>query len=248
MSTTSETGHAKNVANFQDLIAFCIGYGAAFNPANANIKLTALNTEFTDATAVMDAYHAALPPYINGVNIRESMFAPLAKFATRILNAAIASAMPAGSLGDVRGYVRKLQGRRASPKLPDVKDDPATPQDESHKSASSSQMSIDSRIENLDKLIQLLASLPGYNPNEADLKITALQTLLASMKAANLAVATAYTALSTARIARNKKLYDPIAGLVTIAAEVKSYVKSVFGATSPQFKQISKVKFTRFKP
>lgn len=29
MASTSETGHAKNIANFQDLISFCQGYGAS---------------------------------------------------------------------------------------------------------------------------------------------------------------------------------------------------------------------------
>lgn len=29
MPSTLETGHAKNVANFEDLISFCIGYEAA---------------------------------------------------------------------------------------------------------------------------------------------------------------------------------------------------------------------------
>ena len=31
MASTSETGHAKNVANFQDLIEFVTGYGATYN-------------------------------------------------------------------------------------------------------------------------------------------------------------------------------------------------------------------------
>lgn len=32
MASTSETGHAKNVANLQDLISFVTGYGATYNP------------------------------------------------------------------------------------------------------------------------------------------------------------------------------------------------------------------------
>lgn len=32
MASTTETGHAKNVANFDDFISFVTGYGAAFNP------------------------------------------------------------------------------------------------------------------------------------------------------------------------------------------------------------------------
>ena len=40
----AETGHAKNVSNFQTLITFCTGYGADYNPTNAMIELTALTT------------------------------------------------------------------------------------------------------------------------------------------------------------------------------------------------------------
>ena len=44
MASTSETGHAKNVANFDDLISFVTGYGTAYNLSKATIKLTALQT------------------------------------------------------------------------------------------------------------------------------------------------------------------------------------------------------------
>lgn len=38
MASTSETGHAKNVANFQDLIEFVTGYGATYNPSKQSLK------------------------------------------------------------------------------------------------------------------------------------------------------------------------------------------------------------------
>ena len=38
-------------------------------------------------------------------------------------------------------------------------------------------------------------------------------------------------------------LYDPITGLVQTAKEIKQYVKSIFGATSSQFRQISGIEF-----
>ena len=46
-----ETGHAKNVANFEDLILFVTGYGATYNPTKVPIKLASLNTLFTTAKA-----------------------------------------------------------------------------------------------------------------------------------------------------------------------------------------------------
>ena len=112
---------------------------------------------------------------------------------------------------------------------------------------SSSQLSFDSRIDNLDKLIKLLTSVTAYAPNEADLKVTALTTLLTDLKAKNTAVITAEAPLVNARIARNDVLYKAGTGLVDTSVDVKTYVKSVFGATSPQYKTISGLKFTSNK-
>ena len=40
MASNSETGHAKNVANFEDLISFCNGYGATYNPSKEALTIT----------------------------------------------------------------------------------------------------------------------------------------------------------------------------------------------------------------
>ena len=42
---------------------------------------------------------------------------------------------------------------------------------------------------------------------------------------------------------RNKILYEENTGLVDIALDSKTYIKSVFGSTSPQYKQVSKLYF-----
>lgn len=95
----------------------------------------------------------------------------------------------------------------------------------------------------MDKLIQLLSVQTGYTPNETDLKVTTLTTLLADMRTKNTGSINALTPLSNARIARNTILSATGTGLVDIAGEVKKYVKSVFGGTSPQYKQVSGLSF-----
>ena len=245
MATFHESGNAKNVANFQDLISFTTGYGPTYNPANPAITLAGLNTKHGAAVTRLADVNTALAAWTTAVNSREAIFDPFSAFVTRIVNAVQASAVPPEVIADVRTIARKLTGSRAKPKAPDVPDDPATPEDESFSSNSASQMSFDSRIENFDKLIQLLAAQAGYAPNEAELTVAGLQTLHTSMKAANLAVTNAYTALSNARIDRNKELYDAITGLVTIALEVKAYVKSLFGVSSMEYQEISAIQFTR---
>jgi hypothetical protein len=55
------------------------------------------------------------------------------------------------------------------------------------------------------------------------------------------------TVVSNARIARDKALYAETTGVLDVAQDVKQYVKSLFGATSPQYKQVSGLKFNRPK-
>ena len=87
------------------------------------------------------------------------------------MNAVVASNVPKTFIAEAKAIARKLQGKRGNDKLPTIVDDPNTPEDESQKSISASQMSFDNRIENMDKFVQLLASQPGYPPNETDLKV-----------------------------------------------------------------------------
>ena len=49
MASQSEVGHAKNVANFQDLIAYCTAYGTTYNPSKSALQLGSLNTLLTSA-------------------------------------------------------------------------------------------------------------------------------------------------------------------------------------------------------
>lgn len=245
MASTTETGHAKNVANFEDMVSFVTGYGATYNPSKNSIKLPQLNALLTNAKNSLTAVNTALIPFNNAVNAREIAFKPLSKLITRIINALDATDASAQVVKDGKTIARKLQGRRASDKITPVADNPATPESEAPKSISASQMSFDNRIENFGKLITLLTNEPLYAPNENDLKLTQLNALLTSLKTTNTAVINATTPASNARISRNKILYLAGTGLYDIQAEVKKYVKSVFGARSPEYKQISGIKFTK---
>jgi hypothetical protein len=247
MTQTPETGHAKNVANFENLISICTGYGTSYNPSKAAIKLPALSTLFTGAKNALSAINTAFPPYTNAIDAREIVFDPLSKLITRVINALDSSDVPKQTVAAAKTIARKIQGKRASKKSPPVVADPATPAIESPKSISASQMGFDNRIENFDKLIQLLSSQTGYTPNETDLQVSALSALLADMKAKNTAAMNASAPLSNARIARNNLFYATGTGLVDISGEVKKYVKSVFGGTSPQYKQVSGLAFTKVK-
>jgi hypothetical protein len=245
MASTSESGHAKNLANFEKLISYCAGYGADYNPSNENTKLEALNTLLTNSRLAADKVNLALPLYSNATAARDAAFKPLSKFVTRILNALKATTTTKQVDENARTLVRKIQGRRANPKLSPEEKKTLTDQGQETKEISSSQLSFDNRLENLDKLIKLLEAIPQYNPNEKELKITALKTFLAGLQKTNKDVIAATTSLSNARIERNNIMYSDITGLTDIAQDVKAYVKSLYEASSPLFKQVSGLEFKR---
>ena len=185
MASTSETGHAKNVANYEKLIADITALGTAYNPSKANLKLAALNTQLTAAKAAITAVNSAEPAYKNAVSARDVSFSTISKLITRVNNALKASDTTEQVDESAMTLVRKLQGRRATPKKTEEQKKVAADAGKEIVEISSSQMSFDSRLDNFDKLIKLLTSVTAYAPNEADLKVTALNTLLASMKTKN---------------------------------------------------------------
>jgi hypothetical protein len=242
-----ETGHAKNIANFDQLVSFAVSYGAAYNPSKASISLTALQTLSTNAKSVLEAVNAAMPVYSNAVAAREVAFLPLSELCTRVLNALKATDTTTQVDENARTLVRKIQGKKATPKKTDEEKAEAKANGKEIKEISASQMSYDNRLDNFDKLIKLLSSVALYAPNEEELKTDTLIALYNNLKAKNTAVVNAATALSNARLSRNNILYKENTGLVDIAADTKNYIKSVYGANSPQFKQISKLTFKNSK-
>ncbi len=172
-------------------------------------------------------------------------FTNLKPLGTKIVNALAVSGVSVQVIESAKTINRKLQGKRASstPPPPPPPTDGTTPPPAD--TVSSSQQSYDNLIEHFNALIELVSSHSEYNPNEADLKVTALQTYKTALKTANTAMLSPNTAWSNARIARDTILYAEITGLVDVALDVKSYIKSIFSASSPQYKQVSGLQFRK---
>lgn len=241
MPSTIETGHAKNVANFQDLLSLINGLGAAYNPSKVSLQLPALTALHTQATSDLASVASLSVAYNNAVNVRSALFQSLRPLATRIISALKATDASTELIKDAVTINRKIQGKRAQ-----AITTPTDPNAPAPLTISVSQVSQDQLTEHLFKLIELLKSEPSYNPNETELSITELSTYQQQLKTESLNVSNAYTAVANARIARDKTMYKPKTGLVDKALEAKSYIKSVFGSSSPQYKQIAKVNFKNF--
>lgn len=242
MASTSEIGHAKNVANFQDLIEFVTAYGATYNPSKNSLKLPQLIALKASADATLADVITKNTNYNNKVNERITAFSGLKSLSTRLVNALQTTDATTETIGNAKTFNRKMQGKKAS--STQTPTDPNTP---APTTISTSQQSYDQLIQHLAGLTSILEAETSYTPNETDLQVATLQTKIADLTAKNTAVATAYASISNSRIARNETLYSSSTGLVETANEVKKYIKSVFGASSPQFAQVKGIQFKIIK-
>jgi hypothetical protein len=246
MASKSETGHAKNLANFATLISFCTGYGSSYNPSREALKVANLQTVFDAAETALSDCKDVETALKNATNARKDLFKPIKKLGTKIINAFVTLGLTDTTNNSAKSINRKLQGKRATPKDEPQNPPPTDGQENSTPLPnynSVSQQSFDYIIEYFDALIKLVASHEEYQPNEPELQVTALNTLLVNLKLANQNVLTAETSFSNQLITRNNIMYAYKTGLVAIAADVKGYVKSMYSSSSPQYKQVSGLSF-----
>ena len=240
MASTSEVGHAKNIANLNLLNTNIIAVGAIYNPSNPKILLSNLQSIYTNAFNQQESVNNLVAPYSVAVDEREIIFKPLNRELTKLRKAYKATeGVTQVQLEDFMTIVRKLKGVKKSSPLS------STNPDEAQANYSTSQMSYDQRTNNMDLLISLLQNTPNFNPNETEYKIVAYQDKKAQMLVKTQAVADTFVPLNNARSLRNTSLYNAEDNLVDLANKAKDYLFTILDASSVQYKAIAKIKFKK---
>jgi hypothetical protein len=239
----SESGDSKLLGNFSKLVEL-ISIDPNYNPANASIKVPALNAQKAAALTAIADIGTKEAPYKAAVNDRQEVFEGLAPVVSRAGNMLKASGASQRIIDDARTQSRKITGRRKTAK---PKEEPNTPEAEATKTHSVSQLSYENIVGNFDDYIAILQTVPTYAPNEADLKITGLTALANDLKAKNEAVNTTFAPVSAARGQRDELIYLNEDSVVNTALLVKAYVRAAFGQGSQIFKSIKGLEFKRPK-
>ena len=136
---------------------------------------------------------------------------------------------------NVANQVKKIRGDKSPKKI--------NPETTESDAISTSQMSYDNRIANLDTYINQLSSHPQYVPNETEIQVATLQAYHQELATASSQVNAAGNALLTARKNRNEVLYTNENNVIKLMQEVKAYLKSLGDAGTPYYKAFVKLKF-----
>ena len=235
MASVSEVGHGKNAANLASGIQILEEMGTLYNPTNPNILLPNLNTIKAELNNAITVLNTKKPIYKNAVANREILIAPLSKKTTKSLNFFKSLNVSATDKENVANQVKKIRGDKSPKKI--------NPETTESDAISTSQMSYDNRIANLDTYINQLSSHPQYVPNETEIQVATLQAYHQELATASSQVNAAGNALLTARKNRNEILYTNENNVIKLMQEVKAYLKSLGDAGTPYYKAFVKLKF-----
>ena len=237
MASVSETGNAKNVANLQKLTEQVTVY-TLYNPPVENLTVASLQTLYTTASAKLTEVEDKRLANKNAIALRQSTFENLKPACTKIINHLDILGLSEGTLDQAKSLNRTIQGGKKKTIIPPDENG------EPNNTVSTSRQSYTQMAENFGILLQLLATISTYNPNEDDLKLTNLTTYQESLVSSTQSVDQTEAELNAKIIERDQILYADGTGLYTIAQNVKKYVKSLYGATSPEYSNVSAIKFT----
>lgn len=246
MENLTVTGHLVNVTNYKTLVKDIIDLQSNYNPKIVRLQIENLQTVSVNATDSINEMHNAYQAYIKAVKERETAYDLLGALILRSFNAFKVSDVDEKIIETAKSFVRKMQGKRAGKKFTEEELAALAAEGKNVKQISTAQMSYTYRFEFYDQYIIIVANEPNYAPNEEDIQVASLNSHLEIARNCNEMVAITESKLKDARIKRNKVLYAPKTGLVPIALDIKEYIKSVFGANSPEYKKIAALSFKNF--
>lgn len=238
--SSSEKGHAKNIANLNLLNSYIEVLGTTYNPSNPALLLSNLRLMYTNALEKQRIVNTLQAPYALAVDNREQLFIPLSKKITKIKKAFKSTAgVSQAQMDDFMTISRQLKGEKKSAAAKEETTD------EQKKEHSVSQLSYDKRTNNMDLLISLLQNTENYNPNEPEFQITTLQDLKDQMLESTQAVIINFVPLNNARTIRDEILYYADENLVDLGNRAKDYIASILDHNTAQYKAIMNIRFRK---
>jgi hypothetical protein len=245
--STSETGHAKNVAAFKDLLQAITDLGTAYQPSNESISVSNLNKKNEAISKAMDNWRAADRADQNAENLRTDTFSGLNTYSTRIVGVLSSSSNVSPlTLKDAQSIMTKVRGKRSAKGAKEMEQAKISGE-EQPRTISVSQQSFDQKTTQFSALKKLVETQPTYKPNEADLNLKALTDYEIKLNNVNGAKVATQSQLIDARNQRNFQLYDPQTGVVALSKIIKNYIKGRFQPTHVTYKKINGIPFKTIK-
>jgi hypothetical protein len=240
----ADKGHAKVLESLGKLIAFSETLDQTRLNPPPELTLEALTALRTNATALQTKTGNSKADWRTSTLKRAAFVKKLASLAAQAVAQLEARGASAETVEDARGYVRKLQGKRAAPAAPDNPETAGI--DESAQGISASQQSSAAQIANFHELIDFLEAQPNYagvtKPELLVANLRSIANMAQTLHDASFGVA---ASLANDRIERNKAFYLEENNICDLGRRFKNLVKGEYGINSPEFNEVNSIPFRK---
>lgn len=238
----NESGHARNVANFDELVVVLGTFGNGYQPASPAIQLNALVDLQEKLKEALQRVNDANGVYRDKIYARQNAYNQMSALAMRIVNTMAGLGLEAKLLTQAKGVLSKIRGG-GSKKKKEEGEEGAVPT----KSVSVSQMSFDQRKNNFSALVGLINAQATYTPNEADMQVVSLKKYIEGLQNFNQEAIVAEQNLIMARKERDSLLYADNVGVIALVQQIKAYTKGAFGTKHQSYERIKGLKFSNVR-
>ncbi len=239
----SEQTKAKNIDNLSVMISVATELGERYSTNNELIKLSNFIAFRDGCLQRQKGVNDVLPVADIAVGERSAAFSAVPKKATRILNAVKSSGITDQAAGNLRTTMNSLRGFKVSGKTPD-NSLPLPAGETPKKTASASQRSFASVLENTDLFVEQVKVQTGFKPNEEEFKTPALEAWVADLTDKNNAAISAKALVQSTRAGRDDFMYNPTDGMQVRVNAFKNYLRSILDRDDIRLQQISKLEFS----
>lgn len=112
MATTNETGHVRNLANFNRLIDLCTLFSSRYNPSNPNLQLSALQRQYQQTQQLFADFTNTKTSYQTIVIARQDAFQQAETLPTRILSVLKSNQTNPKVVKIAQNLTKKIRGQR----------------------------------------------------------------------------------------------------------------------------------------
>lgn len=233
--------NVKNMQSLEKLLGICTGLGGTYNPGNQNLQVNAMTTLLRQAQTVLSEVDVARTGFEVATNAREQAFSSLRPLASRIISDLIAGGAMPQTVADARTMTRKMYGHVIADRAPIAKEGDDAPKTKRRARGTD----YASLVAHFAKLLETVSASPRYKTNEQELMVESLKKHLATLQKHNSSVINATVSWQEARKKRNEVFYQLDRNLFDVGQRAKQYMKSLFGFSSPEYRTVRKIRFTK---
>ena len=242
--SVSETGNDVTVSSLKKLNRAIVQIGPPYQPSAIDIQTASLDAKEIEADNAMSDWRIKRSDHTDAINQRQFLYEIIPSYCVRIVAEIEGFGADEKIIADAHSIVRKIRGKRTKALPPETAKAPDAGSELAKiVKRSVSQIGFDNRKGNFEQLVKLLSVIPVYQPNEADMTFTHLNNFLINLNDVNKLVNTKAKALAKVRLFRDKVLYDPKTGVVTLGERAKKYIKGAFGLHSDEYALVKDIHF-----